>query len=75
METFPKDNLPISIRGELILSKKNFEKVKDKFKNARNAVAGYVNSKKIDKTLSKLVEFIGYTIIQPTLNQEKQILP
>ena len=46
---FPKDNLPISIRGELILSKKNFEKVKDKFKNARNAVAGYVNSKKIGK--------------------------
>ena len=70
---FPKDNLPISIRGELILSKKNFEKVKDKFKNARNAVAGYVNSKKIDKTLSELVEFIGYTVIQPTLNQEKQM--
>jgi NAD-dependent DNA ligase len=70
---FPKDKLPISIRGELILSKKNFEKVKDKFKNARNAVAGYVNSKKVDKTLSKLVEFIGYTVIYPTLTQENQM--
>ena len=70
---FPEDKLPISIRGELILSKNNFEKVKDKFKNARNAVAGYVNSKKIDKTLSKLVEFIGYTVIHPTLVQEKQM--
>lgn len=70
---FSKDKLPISIRGELILSKKNFEKVKDKFKNARNAVAGYVNSKKIDKTLSKLVEFIGYTVINPSLTQEKQM--
>ena len=70
---FPKEDLPISIRGELILSKKNFEKVKDKFKNARNAVAGFVNSKKIDKTLSKLVEFIGYTVITPSLKQEDQM--
>jgi DNA ligase (NAD+) len=65
--------IPISIRGELIISKKNFEKVKDKFKNARNAVAGFVNAKKVDKTLSKLVEFIGYTVINPELKADDQM--
>ena len=65
--------LPISIRGELIISKKNFDKVKDKFKNARNAVAGFVNAKKVDKTLSKIVEFIGYTVINPEMKTEDQM--
>jgi DNA ligase (NAD+) len=65
--------MPISIRGELIISKKNFDKVKDKFKNARNAVAGFVNAKKVDKTLSKLVEFIGYTVINPELKADDQM--
>lgn len=65
--------MPISIRGELIMSKKNFEKVKDKFKNARNAVAGFVNAKKVDKTLSKIVELVGYTVINPELKVEDQM--
>ena len=60
--------LPISIRGELIISRDNFKKVDKNFKNARNAVAGYVNSKKVDKKLSEIVEFIGYTVIEPRLN-------
>jgi DNA ligase (NAD+) len=67
------DNI-ISIRGELIISKNNFLKVKDKFKNARNAVAGFVNSKKVDKSLSKLVEFIGYTVITPPMKQDDQMI-
>lgn len=63
----------ISIRGELILSKNNFASVKDKFKNARNAVAGFINAKKIDKTLSKMVEFVAYTVITPEMTQEEQM--
>ncbi len=63
----------VSIRGELILSKANFLKVKDKFKNARNAVAGFVNAKKVDKSLSKIVEFIGYTVITPAMKQNEQM--
>ncbi len=66
-----KNNL--SIRGELIISKNNFNLVKDKFKNARNAVAGYVNAKKVDKTLSEIVEFIAYSVIEPELTQEDQM--
>lgn len=43
LSAFPNNN---AVRGELILSKKNFEKIKKddpKIKNARNIVAGVVN--------------------------------
>lgn len=52
----------IAIRGEMIMSKKNFQKIKDKFKNARNAVAGIVNSKTYQEEIAILVEFIGYNV-------------
>ena len=64
---------PVSVRGELIISKKNFKKLGDKFKNARNAVSGFVNAKKVDKALSEVVEFIGYNVIEPKLTQEEQM--
>jgi len=50
-------NLPngISVRGELIISKSDFERKqsKIKMKNARNAVAGLVNAKHFNKMLQK----------------------
>ena len=35
----------LALRGELLLSKKNWEKIKDKGANARNLVAGIINKK------------------------------
>ena len=52
----------VVIRGELIISKKNFEKIKGVMANARNAVAGTANSKKINKDVASLIEFIAYNI-------------
>lgn len=67
--TIKKDKIPVNtaVRGELIISKKNFEKIKDSMKNARNAVAGLVNSKTLDKRLhiAEITEFVAYEIVNP----------
>lgn len=69
------DNIPngTSIRGEIIISKNNFEKIKDKMANARNAAAGLVNSKTVDIDVAKLAEFIVYAIIYPEYKQIEQM--
>lgn len=61
-----------AVRGELIMTKKNFEKIKNKMKNARNAVAGVVNSKTLDTKVAKLVDFITYNVVHPVLVQSEQ---
>lgn len=62
-----------AIRGELIISKKNFEKIKDKFANARNTVSGLVNSKNYSIEVAKLTEFIGYAVIHPKMKATEQM--
>jgi NAD-dependent DNA ligase len=61
-----------AIRGELIMTKKNFKKISNKMANARNAVAGIVNSKTLDTKMAKLVDFIAYNIVFPRYLQSKQ---
>ena len=71
-----KDNL-IAFRGELILSKKIFEKHFSSTKsNARNTISGLVNSKKIDPILAGLTDLVIYEVADPfpkLLNQFKII--
>jgi len=63
-----------AIRGELVISKENFKKISDKYKNARNTVAGLVNSKKsFSKNIAKLTEFVAYSVIYPQMKQTKQM--
>lgn len=62
-----------SIRGEIIISKKNFKKIETFMANARNAVAGLVNSKTIDKRIANIAEFIAYSIIYPPYKQNEQM--
>lgn len=62
-----------SIRGEIIISKKNFKIIENEMANARNAVAGLINSKKIDQKLAKISEFIAYSIIYPLYKQTEQM--
>lgn len=48
--------------GEVIISKKNFEKYKDKFSNGRNMIAGVMNSKDLpSKELLSDIDYIRYT--------------
>jgi NAD-dependent DNA ligase len=53
-----------AVRGELIISKELW-KSKGKGANARNAVAGVMNSKHPDKDLASIVEFVAYEQLQP----------
>lgn len=62
-----------SIRGELIMSRDNFKKIKDEMANARNAVSGVVNSKTVNLKIVKLVDFIAYSIISPLKKQSDQM--
>lgn len=65
----------IAIRGEIILSKENFEKIKTKhqLKNARNAVSGVVNAKHPNEEIVKLLEFIGYAVVNEEVKISKQL--
>ncbi len=68
-------NLPdnTAIRGELIISKDNFKKISKKYKNARNVVAGLVNSKTIRKDVADITEFVAYAVIYPKLTAKAQM--
>ena len=61
----PKINDNISVRGEIIISKKNFERFSKDYKNPRNLVSGMVNSKTLKKDIAKYLDFIAYEIIEP----------
>ena len=62
-----KQNL-IALRGELIISKKTFDKNwKDTKKNARNTVSGLVNSKNINPNLATDTRLVLYEVVDPNL--------
>jgi DNA ligase (NAD+) len=53
-----------TVRGELIISKELW-KTKGKGANARNTVAGVMNSKHPDKELASIIDFVAYEQLQP----------
>ena len=59
-----------AIRGELIISRTNWEKIKDIGSNARNVVAGAIHSKIINKDLMSNIEFLAYDILSPKMKIE-----
>ena len=64
----------ISVRGEIIINKSNWEKISHKGSNARNVVAGFVNSKIIDNEVAKYVEFVVYDVMEPRTNIETALI-
>ena len=69
------NDMPVgtSVRGEIIISKKDFEKIAHKMKNARNAVAGLVNSKTIDRSVALISQFVAYSVLHPNYKQSEQM--
>lgn len=63
----------IAVRGELIISKSDFEKIKHKGANARNMVAGLVNAKLPDLEVAKVTQFVAYEVIHPKVSPSEQI--
>ena len=51
------------IRGELVITKKDFDQIKSQFANSRNACAGIVNQKTPDPKLLGHISFIAYEIM------------
>lgn len=62
-----------AIRGELIISKKNFKSIEKEYKNVRNTVAGLVNSKKVNIKIAKITDFIAYSIVNPNYTHINQL--
>jgi NAD-dependent DNA ligase len=73
------DNMPphTSIRGEIVISKKNFKKIQkydSKLKNPRSAMAGLVNTDKIDTRIAKKATIVMYNILSPSYTISKQLI-
>lgn len=69
-----KKDILIALRGELIMTKKVFDKNwSSTMKNSRNAVAGLVNSKTINPKLANDTSFVIYEVVDPFLPFEEQI--
>ena len=58
---------PIAVRGELIISKANWEKIKHLGANARNVVAGLLHSKVPNPQIAQYLDFVTYELIVPKL--------
>ncbi|CCV01836.1 NAD-dependent DNA ligase [Invertebrate iridescent virus 22] len=70
--TIPKLAKSFMVRGELIVSKKIFEKeYQSKFKNIRNMVSGQVAKKVPDESIIKNIDFVGYEVIEPQKKQNE----
>lgn len=69
-------NFTGDIRGELVILKNDFETMKDKYANPRNACAGIMNRKDGDKKFNenelRCVSFIPYTILGNQYTKEEQ---
>ena len=57
-ENFPKE---IDIRGEVFIKNSDFEKLREKFANPRNAASGSLRQKNPDDTKKMPLKFIAYT--------------
>lgn len=64
IKTIPK-KIPkgLAVRGELLLSKTNWEKVKHLGVNPRNLVAGVINSKTPNVLVLSLIDFVVYDLV------------
>ena len=73
--SLPKSKDSFVVRGEILVSKKNYEKVKGNFSNPRSFVAGMSNQKDFSKKKDylKLLDFVCYEFILPEMKPEDQM--
>jgi len=60
-------NGTIAVRGEIIISKKNWETIKHLGANARNVVAGTLNKKTPEEEIANKLEFVAYELLHPKM--------
>jgi DNA 3'-phosphatase len=70
IKIFGLSNTEIAVRGELIISKENWEelgKIGKQGANPRNTVAGAINSDILNKDILSKIDFVAYSLIHPKL--------
>ena len=67
----PKINEKV-VRGELIISKKNFKKFNKEYSNERSFAAAMVNGKNLEKKKVKFLDFVAYEVIKPEMKPSNQ---
>ena len=63
----------VVIRGEFIINKKKFEKIKNIYANERSAVTSVINSNNYDEKIVELIDFVTYSIIDPEMKHDEQL--
>ena len=58
----------VEVRGEIVIFKKDFEKLKDKFANPRNLAAGSIRQLDPKVAASRPLKFIAYDLVTPDSN-------
>lgn len=64
----PPNGIPstgLAVRGELIISRKNWESISNMGANARNVVAGTMNAKHPNPEITRHIEFVAYEMVKP----------
>lgn len=62
----------VEVRGEIIIFKKDFEKLKDEFANPRNLAAGSIRQLDPKIAASRPLRFIAYDLVKPNLPTHKE---
>ena len=62
----------VEVRGEIIIFKKDFEKLKGEFKNPRNLAAGSIRQLDPKIAASRPLKFIAYDLVKPDLPTHKE---
>lgn len=57
----------IAVRGEIIISKRNWSAVSHKGANVRNMVAGILHAKTPDIDIAKRIDFVAYELLSPKM--------
>jgi NAD-dependent DNA ligase len=64
---FKKKEYPLLVRGEFIISKAGWEKIKHRGANARNVTAGLLHAKTPDQEIGKQLDFVAYELVEPKM--------
>ena len=63
-----------AVRGEIIMSKRNFSSLDGTFANARSLTNGIVNRKDPDPNVLAKTDFVAYELVHPRIAKSEQML-
>jgi DNA ligase (NAD+) len=66
------DRAAVDVRGELVIVSEDFVPIADRFQNPRNATAGIMGQKELDRDLLARVSFVCYEIMGGELGKKEQ---